>query len=265
LFDHRFSIASPDVAFLPEDFYSIDMLVVPLWGLYANMIAQVISQVSSHFIIHYHRRIYYQAQKSFNQRHQEPGDEPRVYQKDVSRVSFDQSLQSEVGVSNNQRRALRKHQFSRPHRGETENLVVRRGVNGFLWVVALCLLILVVIGCAVPSFSLEILGVIGVAVESGQGFEDATTHHSVFTVIKLLLAEAHFLDNVGDYIGLGTLSVLMAFTVLLVPIAQSLALLDQWSSPATRKKRARMSIFIEILQAWQYAEVYLLAVFVASW
>jgi hypothetical protein len=112
------------------------------------------------------------------------------------------------------------------------------------------LLVLIVIGCAVPSFSLEVIGVIGVAVELGQGFEDATTHHSVFTVIKLLLAEAHFLDNVGDYIGLGTLSVLMAFTVLLVPIAQSLALLDQWSSPATRKKRARMSIFIEILQAW---------------
>jgi hypothetical protein len=126
-------------------------------------------------------------------------------------------------------------------------------------------LVLVVIGCAVPSFSLEILGIVGVAVESGQGFEDATTHHSVFTVIKLLIEEARFLDTAGDYIGLGTLSILLVSTVLLIPIVQSLALLRQWFSPSTRKQRARMSIFIEILQAWQYAEVYLLAVFVASW
>ena len=43
--------------FLPPDFYSIDLLVVPKWGLYANLMAQIISQLSSHFIIFYHRRI----------------------------------------------------------------------------------------------------------------------------------------------------------------------------------------------------------------
>jgi hypothetical protein len=42
-------------------------------------------------------------------------------------------------------------------------------------------------------------------------------------------------------------------------------LLRLWFSPSTRKERVRMSIFIEILQAWQYAEVYLIAIFVASW
>jgi hypothetical protein len=35
----RLSIDSPDnLAFLPTGLYSINMLVVPLWGLYANMI-----------------------------------------------------------------------------------------------------------------------------------------------------------------------------------------------------------------------------------
>jgi hypothetical protein len=245
------------------------MLVVPLWGLYANMIAQLISQVSSHFIIHYHRRIVNQAKKAYKQRHL-PGDEPRIYnggqQKGVSLVSVDLSLESEVGVTNNSdRKALHKHHFGRPHRGETEKLVVCSGVNALLWIIALCLVVLVVVGCVVPSFSLEILGIIGVAVESGQGFEDATTHHSVLTVIQLLFEEARFLDTAGDYIGLGTLSVTMVFSVLLVPIVQSLALLRQWFLPSTRKERARMSIFIEILQAWQYAEVYIIAVFVASW
>jgi len=55
------------------------------------------------------------------------------------------------------------------------------------------------------------------------------------------------------------------FSVLLVPMVQSAALLYQWFKPSTRKEKARMSILIEILQAWQYAEVYLIAIFVASW
>jgi hypothetical protein len=32
-------VTSPDLAFLPEGLYSINMMVVPLWGLYANMLA----------------------------------------------------------------------------------------------------------------------------------------------------------------------------------------------------------------------------------
>ena len=42
-------------------------------------------------------------------------------------------------------------------------------------------------------------------------------------------------------------------------------LLAQWLMPLTRKHRYRLSIVLEILQAWQYVEVYLLAVLVASW
>jgi len=123
----------------------------------------------------------------------------------------------------------------------------------------------VIAGCIIPSFSLEVLGIIGVAVETGQNFEDAATQHSVFTVIQLFFEEAKFLGTAGDYFGLGTLSVLFLFTVLLVPILQALALLRQWFRPSTREQMQRMSTIIEILQAWQYAEVYLIAIFVGSW
>jgi hypothetical protein len=53
----RLSVESPDnLSFLPDSLYSINMLVVPLWGLYANMLAQFVAQISSHFVIHYHRK-----------------------------------------------------------------------------------------------------------------------------------------------------------------------------------------------------------------
>ena len=45
----RITIESPShVAYLPDGFYEVNMLVIPLWGLYANMLAQLVSQLSSH-------------------------------------------------------------------------------------------------------------------------------------------------------------------------------------------------------------------------
>jgi hypothetical protein len=268
---NRVSVVSPEVLYLPEDFYSLDLLVVPLWGLYANMIAQLISQVSSHFIIHYHRRIVSEARvQRGHQNHLGglPSASIQGQQKGVvSRVSVEVSPGSHDSIDDTtpQKVRLHRHQFGRPHRGETEKLIVRPWVDKLLLVGTFCLILSVIIGCSVPSFSLDIRGIIGVAVESGQNFEDATTYHSVFTVIQLLLEEARFLDTIGDYIGLGTLSMVFVFTVLLIPIIQCLALLRLWFSPATREEMKRMSVFVEILQAWQYAEVYLIAIFVASW
>lgn len=264
----RVSITSPNVSFLPEGIYAIDMMVVPLWGLYANMIAQLISQVSSHLVIYYHRRIVRSAQKSSSLRRLENSETQGFIEtgaKGVSRVSVDRSLDDDTTEETIRRQALRKHQFSRPHRGETEHLVVRRGVNGLFGGSLVALVVLVIVGCSIPSFSLDIFGLVGVAVEFGQDFDEATKSHSVFSVLKLLMQEAKFLGTGAHYAGLLSLSLILLFTVLLVPIAQSLALTRQWFFPATKKQRNRMAVMIEILQAWQYAEVYLVAVFVSSW
>lgn len=54
----RVSIRTPlQLDFFEAPLYSFDMMLVPLWGLYSNMIAQILSQISSHFIIYYHRCI----------------------------------------------------------------------------------------------------------------------------------------------------------------------------------------------------------------
>jgi len=266
----RVSVISPSLLFLPEEFYSIELLVVPLWGLYANMIAQLISQVSSHFIIYYHRRIVSNAKAQSGIYHglaRSPNTAMEGHQKDAnSRVSVEVTSGDEpVNEMGTQRVALHQHQFSRPHRGETEKLIVRPWVNTLLLLGSICLIVVVIAGCSIPSFSLEVLGIIGVAVETGQNSKDATTQHSVFTVIQLLFEEAEFLGTAGDYFGLGTLSMLFVFTVLLVPIMQSLLLLRHWFRPSTLEEMQKLSTIIEILQAWQYADVYLIAIFVASW
>jgi len=242
----RVSVNSPSqLSFLPTGFYSLDLLVVPLWGLYANLIAQLVSQISSHFIIYYHRKIATRARDY----HLRSSINPPIMQ----------------GQNSDQQDILHSHHYRRPHRGEKEKLIVRSWVNYLFVFVIISSILCIVAGCIFPSFSIEVFGVLGVAIEFGQEFQDAKTYQSVFRVIKLLFEQAKFLESTKYYVGLGSFSIILAFTVLIVPICQNLALLVQWFVPMTIKKRMKMSMFVEILQAWQYAEVYILAIFVASW
>lgn len=259
----RISVQSPSVPFLPEDFYSLDLLVIPKWGLYANMTAQLVSQISSHFIIHYHRRVEHDACARFD--YEEQGEGLPVEHENLEENNPKQSIICLSSTSNESKDKLKEHTFVRPHRAMTDKLVARRFVSPSILIMAFILSVLVVLGCSLPSFSLEVLGIVGVLVESGQRFKQARKEYSVFNIVSLLFAQAKFTGKVTDYIGLGSLSALLIFSVLLVPIVQTCTLLGQWFIPMTKKQRYRLAVFVEMCQAWQYAEVYLLALLVAAW
>ncbi len=243
----RVSVKSPEVTFLPENFYSIDLMVVPMWGLYSNMTAQLVSQISSHLIIYYHRYIVTKATEKLQHRGECEQQAETEQKQDRSKIR------------------LKTHAFSDPYYESTEKLVAKNWVGHFILVSSICMTILVVLGSFVPSFSVELLGIIGVAVESGQGFEEAITHHSVWSIVEMLFEEARFLDTTGDYIGVGVLGSLVLATVMVVPVLQVVFLICQWFIPLAQNGRRRLLVMNEILQAWQYIEVYLIALFVASW
>jgi Paraquat-inducible protein A len=256
LISKRFYTCSPDLEFLPEDFYSIDLLVAPRWGLYSNMMAQILSQISSHWIIHYHRRIVFTAA---------PHLDPTRYD-DISDVHEDD--QPKLSQSNAQPRGADRlflHAFSRPHRGESDKLVSRPVVNPLLYLLAMSSAAFVVVGCIVPTFSLNKLGIIGLLMEAGQSFDAAYNEFSVFSMIRTIIDQASVMGNISDYIGLSSLSALIILSVLIVPILQAVVLLIQWFAPLTKRRRFRLMVTLEALQAWQYMEVYLLAVLIASW
>lgn len=266
---------SPQNGLLPHGFYSLDLLVIPKWGLYANMTAQVISQISSHFIIHYHRRI---VQYATHDKNEAMGDV-----ENASTVDSEQDKETECnapqsqgdslsildkkeqGDLDNDKVQLCVHAFRRYHKGESNKVVARAIVNPFLALFSLSLSLLVIVGCVVPSYAVSILGVVGILVESGQSFEEAATGYSVTTTIRLLFDQARFTDRLADFVGLGTLSLLLILTVLIVPVLQNFLLLVQWYVPLTRKQRHQLSVASEIFQAWQYIEVYISSLLVASW
>lgn len=249
----RVSVQSPNVAFLPDSFYSLDLLVIPKWGLYANMIAQLISQISSHFIIHFHRSAVTKAKQEMD----EPSTPKTLAEED------DTADLSEASEDVEER--LCEHHFERPHRGEDEKLVVRSYVAPIFMFMTASIICLVIAGCSVPSYGVNILGLVGLLVESGREFSQAVFAYNLFDTLKLLFDQASFTGSPRDYIGLGSLSIVLLTTVLVVPLVQSAVLTYLWFKPMAAKQRFRTMVALEVLSAWQYAEVFLISVVVASW
>jgi len=242
----RISIQSPEgLVFLPDNFYKIDLAVIPLFGLYANMTAQLISQVSSHFIIYYHRRV-------------------------VSRATI-ASFQDKSSGDNQHKdtreslAALCNHRFQTDFHSKGRLGTVRSSVNKAVLISSVTIMALIIAGCTLYSFSLEVLGLIGIAVESGQDFAEAKTSHNLFSLVGVIMEEARFLNVGRFYVGLGTLSALLILTTLIVPIAQAWCLVWQWLGHFSKKGRYRIHVAIECLSAWQYIEVYVLSVIIMSW
>ena len=261
----RLSIVSPDLRFLPSNFYSIEVFVVPLLGLYSNLTAQVLTQLTSHVIIHYHRKVVSTALK---------GDEVNT---DPSRDAGDKGGDSddadeEIAVENEDRAAndgpaerLMDHGYNRAHRGEASPLIVRGYIN---WVVAatgIVILCFVVAGCILPSFTMELLGMLGVILEFGQEFRQAVINHGVFSIVELFVDQAQALGGAGNLVGMVYISVILVFTVLVAPLAQTAALLWNWYMPMTQRARGKVEVFVESMQSWQYVEVYLIAVILSAW
>lgn len=237
------SVSSPDLAFLPQGLYSINMMVVPLWGLYANMLAQLVSQVSSHFINHYHRKSVMTANKS-------------------------QQVELQLDPPSNDEITLEKlgaHTFKLDYEASSKRASVRRSVGLILIGAFILFSSLVICGCSLPSFSIEIFGLVGLAVESGNKFEEAKTYYSVFDLANMIMEQGRYLNTASDLVGFGTLASLLVITVFIVPLAQTASLLAEWFTPMTANQRLKNEAVNEILSSWQYMEVYALAIIITAW
>jgi hypothetical protein len=275
------------------------MLVVPLWGLYANMMAQLLSQVTSHAIIYYHRRVVKAAAREHDMQNLLLEVAPKEASEDEEEIVMEPSGNEKVpegpmptltpippppipatalaaapaaatrstSVDNvsDAPESLFHHAFVRPHRVECDKLRLRPGVNPVLICVCIGLVALVLTGSIANSISFEFLGIVGLAVESGQDFNEARSDYSIISIANLLMDEARFLGTAKDKIGMASISSLLVLSTLLVPLFQAFFLLVQWLYPLKRESRGKISTTVEILQAWQYMEVYLVAVIVGAW
>ena len=170
--------------------------------------------------------------------------------------------ENEWGIStltlHEEHQKLQYHSFKLDYEASSKRAFVYNWVHWLLLAALLSLAILVVLGCALPSFSIEIFGLLGLAVESGNQFEQAHTYYSVFSLANVIMEEARYLGETSSYIGLGTLASLLVIAVFVVPLFQTTSLLIEWFVPITMKQRRLNTTMNEILSAWQYMEVFVL-------
>jgi len=251
-------IKSPASEILPKDLYSVDIQLVPLWGLYATLIAQILSQLSSHVIIYYHRKLVTNAIDGMKRN--EVAQISDVLNND-DRI---ESLSHEHKNCATEER-LHEHKFLRPHRELNERLKMRTGINSFIAIAIIVLVALCIFGCLQPAFSFEQLGFLGVVIEFGQNFKEAENYFGVFTIFKTLVNQAYFGGSIGTLIGMFSIASLVLLTVLIVPIIQACALLYLWFASMSSVRRNQIQVLIEILSSWQYVEVFLIAIMVSTW
>ena len=233
----RVSISSPDnVSFLPPELYTLNLLVIPCWGLYSNMIAQILSQFTSHLIIHCHRKIL-------------QSTEGRIFGAEED---------------NDEARRLCSHKFKMNAMDGGATVALRNGVNRGLVVLAVVFVAYLLAGVIVPSFSLSQFGLVGLVVEASPG-QTSYVDHNVFSIIALLMRQAKFTGMVSDYVGLSALSVIFIVTVIIVPLLQLGFLLRRWFGNLDKKARLRNFVVVEALQSWQYMEVYMFSIVIACW
>eukprot|EP00814_Leptocylindrus_danicus_P022420 CAMPEP_0116044044 /NCGR_PEP_ID=MMETSP0321-20121206/26777_1 /TAXON_ID=163516 /ORGANISM="Leptocylindrus danicus var. danicus, Strain B650" /LENGTH=347 /DNA_ID=CAMNT_0003525089 /DNA_START=184 /DNA_END=1224 /DNA_ORIENTATION=+ len=179
----RVSLQSPTtIDTLPENFYSVDILVVPKWGLYANLIAQVISQIFSHIIIYYHRRVMKVASKN-------SAGEEEVAVCDENPISLPQQIFQEAHID-----AL--PEFDRSLRSTFQ----LKPISSVLFVIfSLLAATLFLAGFVVPSFELEIFGILGFVYDWGSSGDGSKVDFSVFSIAEQIMEQAQYLGTASNW------------------------------------------------------------------
>ena len=258
------SIQSPQNSFLPKDLYSINLMVIPVWGLYANLIAQLISQISSHFIVYYHYKVERdglatwkrdQGSTSFNADNKLIRSPPQSIDVDTS---FEQGSKS---IAQN----LHRHTFPLDGQSDGINVQIRKGVSPGFAILCCTIFSFFIVGFILPSFQVELLGIVGLLVEVGQQFQQAVYKHSMLSITQSLMNQARVLDSAKHYVGLGLLAIVFVVTSFIVPLIQLVIICFLYFKPMTTKRRKQVLLALDTVQSWQYAEVYVISVFIGTW
>jgi len=158
--------------------------------------------------------------------------------------------------------------FSRPHQGESQSLRVHPYVNFIVALGSISLFVLLVLGCIFPCISVEFQGLGGLLMSASSSLsvsENIIGRYSIFDISVMILQDGARTGKTFSKIGSAILGFLVVFSVFFAPLLQIVLLICQWFMPMRERTRQRLGVALEILQAWQYLEVFILAVLMGAW
>ena len=156
--------------------------------------------------------------------------------------------------------SLRDHVFNVAGNVKRRFVITRQAAL-LLDAATLLLFILLMAGCTMPSFRMEVWGVVGVAMDFGREGSRGESY-SIFDVSGLIMSQAES-GNARSILGLYWIALIFVICALFVPLLQCFCLSVMWSRPMTIMQQKKLVVINEIVSAWQYLEVYLIAIVVA--
>jgi hypothetical protein len=279
-------VVNPPAAldFLWEGLFSVQLLVTPRWGLYANLLAQLVSQLSSHTCLYYHRshlcyldtlrrRVAARVGAHRGSSHDEvktphrmrgflspsaEDDAPHPGQRAELAARFTQTEAREAQA----RLPLTAHVFSVDSSGR-RFAVVRRGYVWALAATLAALVPLILVASVLPNISIAFYGVVGLLMEAHEEGSH-TKHFSIVGLGKFIAHQAY--DQWGpeavaflSVLGMWLTVVLLLVCTIVAPVLQCGALALLHFKRMSRASQVRVYVAVEVITAWSYQEVYIIA------
>jgi len=254
----------------PERYIAFEMFMKPLWGLFANLLAQIVSQISSHWIIHYQRKVIaaglekikIERQEQYGSLHeQKQQGKNKNSRKSTDTLSSDQS--NEQQHIRKKEEALCDHKFILGGSRVGQKLHVRKVANIAVGLFGCLTIVMIFAGSSVQYLQLEHSGLVYFALD--RAGKESVINYSVLTTASELMNLASYVDQPIFYVGFFALSFLLVATCTVVPILQALMTLWLWFIPMTIDRKRKLMWYIEIAKAWQYTEVFYLGCVIMMW
>ena len=278
-------IESPATYVTPVGWYGFTLSMTPIWGMYANLIAQIMSQCLSIFALWAHHRAYKADWHAFHGT--EPTNKDGGHQQSNKEIQM-MPIPMDPASSSDDAAAVAAAADDGPTKNDSmaAGLVCEgppppmppgavmaqqfRGVEMVqrvpLWVqLAVCAMLvsviaLVVCGFFVTGFTVRVVGVLGLIQEAA--IPGSSIRYFTPLYVAQEMARVIPPGNVGIAIGTWALIVVFVICVLFVPVAQAAVLLWAWAVPTPLKRLKTLLKANELLSSWQYIEVYLIAVII---
>ena len=271
-------VYSPDTILFPLGYYGIILSMTPVWGMFANLIAQIISQGLSIFGLWAHEVAYVRDWHAFH------GGKEGSEEKELQPLSVKDGEQPPSGKEENGHAAdTGEAQVPPPRKAALATpppmpplAVMSQKTPGVenqqqftLWAKLLLLAMLVatmafiVCGNFVIGFKLQVVGVLGLIQDLAIPGSSVRSFTPI-TVAEEMIRAIPPNGGAGIFIGTWALIIVMVACVLVVPLVQASALLALWAVPMPLTWIKRLLKANEILASWQYMEVFLIAVVVGG-
>ena len=160
----------------------------------------------------------------------------------------------------NIREALKDHVFD----VDGEEFQVALSPRAQNAVLTLCILsaVMVAVGSILPSFEIEVTGLVGIAEDFYQGSGSNVKQYSMWTIAFVVFEQAQYCHHPQEALGvdLGVVYLLVSF---FIPVIQLLSLAVMWYRPMTLKTQKHIFFVNEILSAWSTVEVFIVGIVAA--